>query len=223
MINKVMKKLLGRTILVFSLSLFLVVPVSAKNEPLPSSIGIQARPMISEAQTMVGTIAPGAAQGRLEEIREKFRERREEIQEQIEERRGAIRERISEQKKIRIRNFFGRLTRRMEAAISRLERLIARIEARIAKIEAADSEIDTSDAKETLTEAKTKLTEVKAALADAQDGLEDILSAEDPKEAFRNARDLIKGIKEQLIEIHRLLVQAIGEIKGLRVGASESK
>lgn len=157
-------------------------------------------------------------QEKLEEIRARVRERKEAIRLEIQERQATRAARLAEKRKERIRAFFNRLTRRMEAAINRLERLISRIKSRLDKIEAADEDINTSTVRDTLDEAEIKLASASAALSETETALEDILSAKDPKEAFTDVSDLIKGIKQQLIEIHRILVHVIGDIKGLRVG-----
>jgi len=154
----------------------------------------------------------------LEEIRERVRERKETIRMEIQERRATRAARLAERKRERIRLFFDRLTRRMQAAINRLERLIARIKSRLSRIEAADEDIDTASIRETLDGAEDKLASASAALTQAQTSLEDILDANDPREAFTDVRDLIKEIKEQLKEVHQALVHVIGDIKGLRVG-----
>jgi len=160
---------------------------------------------------------------KLEEARERVRERKETIRLEIQERRATRAARLAERRKERIRVFFTRLKRRMQAAINRLERLIARIKSRLSRIEAADEDIDTAPIRETLDGAEDKLASASAALTQAQTSLEDILDANDPKEAFTDVRDLIKEIKEQLKETHQILVHVIGDIKGLRVGQGDAQ
>jgi hypothetical protein len=162
---------------------------------------------------------------KLEQLRDQLRLKQEEIGAQIRQQaeiRETVRARISEQRKERIRFFFNRLIKRFEAAISRLERLITRIESRLDRIEADNENIDTTAIREELASAKTNLESARTAIADAQTSLEDILSSNDPKEAFIAVHDLIKEIKNQLIEIHQILVHSIGEIRGLRVGTLET-
>lgn len=115
------------------------------------------------------------------------------------------------------------MTTRFEAAINRLERLILRIEARLEKIEENNEDIETTEIEEDLAEAKDKLTEAELALTTAEASLEGILDSEDPQEAFGDVRDLIMSVKEQLKEVHQILVQVIGDIKGLRVGQGEEE
>ncbi|MEK7182771.1 MAG: hypothetical protein AAB694_01280, partial [Patescibacteria group bacterium] len=146
--------------------------------------------------------------------------RSQEVRQQIEERRATIAAQLEERRKELIRKFFNRMVERIEAAIERLERLIGRIERRIAKLEAAGE--DMTDVKSQVNDAKTKLGNAKDDLQDAKDGLEDVLSSNDPKAAFKQIGQTIRGIVRQLVEVHRILVHLIGDIKGLRVGQEGS-
>lgn len=157
----------------------------------------------------------------LGELRRKVIEKRETVREELQEKRATMAARLTEMRRERIRHFYGLITNRTQAAINRLEKLIARIESRLSKIEAEDEEIDTSEIREDIDEAKDRLAEASAALSEAKTSLEDILSTEEPKEAFADVRDLVKGIKNELISVHQILVQVIGDIKGLRVGQGE--
>jgi outer membrane protein TolC len=157
----------------------------------------------------------------LEELKNKVIEHRQAVRERFEEQRATLAARLAEQRKIRIRAFFGLMTKRMEAAINRLERLITRMESRLAKIEEENSEVDTSQIRGEINEAKDKLAEASSALSTAKTSLEDVLNADDPKTVFITVRDLIRGIKEQLKDVHQTLVKVIGEMKGLRVGQTK--
>ena len=145
---------------------------------------------------------------------------RDQVQTRNEERKATIAARLTEIRRARIRNFFNRLTRRLEAAIDRLEKLITRIESRIAKIEEADNDIDTGPVTEQVNDAKAKLASAKADLQEVKDTFETLLTADEPREVFETVRDKITNIKDAIIEVHRLLVHVIGDIKGLRVGPS---
>ena len=184
------------------------------NEVLAQNVGSLAQPTESPIPLQ---------QQNLEQLRERLQERMEERLQIREEERVTRAARFTERKRERIRLFFGRLTRRLEAAITRLERLISRIESRLDIIESGDEEIDTVAIREKVAEAKDKLVETETALGEAQDSLEGILEAENPKEACADVRELIKGIKQQLIEVHRILVHLIGDIRGLRIGQGEGE
>ncbi|MBI2405706.1 hypothetical protein HYV21_01485 [Candidatus Microgenomates bacterium] len=142
--------------------------------------------------------------------------RAQEARERVETRLATLSAQLAERRKELIRKFFNRMVERIEAAIERLERLIGRIERRIAKLEAAGE--DMTDVKNQVNDAKTKLGNAKDDLQDAKDGLEDILSSNDPKAAFKEVGQTIRAVVRQLVEVHRILVHVIGDIKGLRVG-----
>lgn len=170
------------------------------------------------------SITPSATkEGVLErlEIRKELREqKREEIKDLIKERKATISSRLAELRRVRIRFYFGRLVRRLEAAINRLERLIERIESRLEKFEQEDEDLDTTSIHENLNEAKHLLDESRANIEASSDNLESVLDSENPHASFSIIRDIIKDIKENLIEVHRILVHVIGDIKGLRTGQS---
>lgn len=132
-----------------------------------------------------------------------------------------IKARLTERRQRLIQAFFDRMVKRLEAAIARLEKLISRIQSRLDKIEAEG--IDVSAIQEDINRATSKLNEAKADLATAQASIEEMLSAEDPKAAFANVRTAIRAVKNDLIEVHRILVHLIGDIRGLRVGQEEGQ
>lgn len=211
-----MKKIL-RTILPFCFLFLLVSPVFALTGcPTCGTAQTQEQTqeeIQEEVREQVRTTNPN-----LGELKQNVIEKREAIREMIEEKRATITARLAERRKEHVRNFFGRITIRFQAAIDRLERLITRIESRLSKIEENNEEIDTETIQEDLDDVKDQLVETESALTEAKASLEVILDSEDPREAFTSVRDLIKGIKQQLIEIHQTLVHIIGDIKGLRVG-----
>lgn len=198
----------------FSLVIFPILAQDEATTPASPSLG---------KPTLMGTKPGEVRLEKLEQFRDQLRLRREAIREQIQERRVTIRARISEVRKERIRHIFNRLIKRFEAAITRLEKLISRIESRLDKIEAANEDIDTSSIRDELDKAKDSLASAKTAIAEAKASLEDILSSEDPREAFGVVRDLIKEIKTELVEVHRILVHVIGNIRGLRVGVTRGE
>ena len=133
---------------------------------------------------------------------------------------ATIEARLNLRKKEIIKNYFRTMTKRLEAAINRLNKLITRIESRITKIEANDKTINTKVIKKDLTEAKGQLTTASAKLNEMTTKMETVVESNTPKEGFMAVKDIIKEIKQDLIEIHQILVKVIGDIKGLRVGNS---
>lgn len=128
------------------------------------------------------------------------------------------RERITAIKRERIRNYFGKMIVRIEATIERLEKLIARIETRIKIINDNNDEINTTDIEKNVSESKEKLTEIKAKLSILSSKLETLLNSEKPGDEFKNVRESLGNIILDLKNVHRLLVQVVGDIKGLRIG-----
>ncbi len=218
----------------------IVLLILLSRQPTLAQVGSTNRNRIQEQvqlqQTTTSQISPtatkeGALQAqtrttirlqKLNNLRERLETKKQTIRQNLQQKKEQIRERLSEIRKTRIRNFFGRLITRMEKRVERIGKLITRIESRIAKIKEAEPDIDTSSIEKELNDAKAKLEEVGTAIADAKASLEDILSSEDPKEAFSSVKNLIKEIKTSLIKIHRQLVNIIGDIKGLRVGTTKT-
>jgi len=134
------------------------------------------------------------------------------------EKRIEIREKLSAIRRERIRNFFGKMVVRLEATVERLEKLTTRIEARIKIIKDKNEDINTTEVEKTVSEAKIAITKAKTELANLKINLETMLESNDPKIEFANVRKSLKDIIQYLKDTHKLLVQVIGDIKGLRVG-----
>jgi len=111
-----------------------------------------------------------------------------------------VREKLQERRQHRIREFFNRMVNRLKAAAERLKKLIARIESRLAKLENEGK--DVTKIKSEVNEAKTKLAKAEGDMELAQNTLETFLASDNPKETFKEVRNLIKGIKTQLVEVH---------------------
>lgn len=155
-------------------------------------------------------------EARREEIRQQIEERIQIRTQEREERRATREARLTEMRKVRIRAFFGHLTKRFEAFIERLNILIGRIESRLDKIGQANEDIDTAAIEADIQKAKDLLAETEDILSAL--GVESFLDNNDPKIAFAEVREIIQQIKVNLIEVHRILVHVIGDIKGLRIG-----
>ena len=126
--------------------------------------------------------------------------------------------RITAVRRERIRSFFGKMVVRIEATIERLEKLIERLETRIASIKEGEEELDTTKAEDAIKEAKTTIEKAKLELTSLKARLEELLASDEPKLVFGQIQESLKTIKGYLKETHVLLVQTIGEIRGLRVG-----
>ncbi|MCX6724856.1 MAG: hypothetical protein NTV20_02025, partial [Candidatus Shapirobacteria bacterium] len=175
---------------------------------------------IASPATAVGTqtATPGATTGLKKNVSQEVSQVKEKIQERV----ATIEARLGARKKEIIRNYFTVMTRRLEAAINRLNRLITRIDSRIAKIEANNKDINTEPIKKDIQKAKDKLLLAPNKLNEAKIKIDGLLESNTPKESFAEVRDIIKEIKQDLIDIHQILVKVIGDIKGLRVGTTST-
>ena len=194
-------KYFGKFILVFLFFSLAVSPV----------IAVAQQNLVTNREETRNEATQGAGTG----IRQTVRE---EVREAAQERVATIEARLGARKKEIIRNHFLRMTKRLEAAINRLNRLITRIESRIAKIEANNKDINAEPIKKDIQKAKDKLLLATNKLNEVKIKIDDVLQSNTPKEAFAEAKNMIQEIKKDLVEVHRLLVKVIGDIKGLRVG-----
>ena len=122
-------------------------------------------------------------------------------------------------KQERIRSHWGILEKRITATIERIEILISRIESRLVKIAVDNPELNLTLIQSQLDETKILLADVKLDSEEASLSIEELLISQNPQDDFEELRDKIKDIKDALVEIHRILVLLIGDIKGLRVGS----
>lgn len=196
-----------RTLIVAGITLSLLL--------LPGIVGAQ------ETRSIFPRFFPeDASRPRTTEDKEEAKVARQEAIGQRREERQASREaRLTEVRSARIRSFSERLTARLQALIERLGTLITRIESRLLKI-GEGTDIDTVLIQGDLDTANTLLASAQATLNTIE--IEVILEADNPKEAFQDIREAIQGIRDDLKQVHRILVSVIGDIKGLRVGAENA-
>src|SRR3990172_13010755 len=83
--------------------------------------------------------------------------------------------RLEEARKNIIKDYFVRMIRRFEAAVSRLEKLIERIESRIAKIKESNPTFNLSSQETQINSAKTKIEAVKADLTTLKSEMDALL------------------------------------------------
>ncbi len=179
------------------------------------------------AQANNGNSMPIDVRTLVEERIERNEEKREEIRIKIEEKTATreaameqLRAKLEEKAQNRIQILFGKVATRMESAISRLYTLIERMKARLA-IFAEEGE-SVEDIQNEINSAKELLESAEESLVVANTGLEEVVGSEDPKEGFVYIRDAVKDIKSTLVDVHSILVQVIGDMKGLRIGATEN-
>ena len=140
------------------------------------------------------------------------------IKQKVQEKRASVEAKLDDTRKQHIRNLFAVMQNRFTAAIERLNKLIERIESRLAQIKSDNPNVNTTSIEAELQSAKDKTTDVEAQLAAISASLDDTLNSNQPKDAFSVIANDLKTVKNTLIEVHRLLVKVIGDVKGLRVG-----
>lgn len=160
---------------------------------------------------------------------ENLQQKRQEQQLLVQQKKDALREKLQEKKATReakltavkqerIKSFWEKLYKRLLAHVSRLEKLIERMEARLAKIKSTNPTTNTTSIENQLGKAKDLLEDTKLKLEEANNQIDEVISSGDPKEAFKKVRAVVEEIREDLKEIHKILVHEIGSLKGLRVG-----
>lgn len=149
---------------------------------------------------------------------EKRQQLRTQVEETKEEQKAERIQSLTAIRKERIMSYSNKLTVRLDALVERLKLLIERIETRIAKIEESNEEIILTDTKETLIQSKELLAATESEISLLKDNLQQLPESEDPKQIFEDVRTSLMGLKDDLKEVHQLLVKVIGDIKGLRVG-----
>ncbi len=147
---------------------------------------------------------------------------REELRQRIQQNIATHSERLSKIKQGRIKQYFSRMIRRLEAAVERLERLILRIESRLTKIKSSEQDLDTTKVEADLFNAKNLLESAKSDIQITRDDFDKLIGSDNLKENFKTIIETVHNIKQQLIQVHKILVQVIGEIKGLRAGRTNT-
>lgn len=221
----------------FGVFLFLISPLNIRAGFL---IPAECTPQLVDGVKMIvcpeGTVLTPDQQARIDEMNARIaanqlknqnkiqaiNEQKEQIQIRIEDKRASIAAKLQVANQERIRAYFGILIQRVEATIERLELLISRMEARLVIFSEQYPEEDITQIQADIEAAKDLLMEAKADIEAAEESLEDVLTSEDPKEAFQIVKETILDIKSNLVDVHSLLVHALGDIKGLRVGATEN-
>lgn len=148
---------------------------------------------------------------RIQTLKETIAARKNLLLQQKESKKEENQNRLSERRRIRIRNLYQLMRRRIAAAISRLSKITARLETRLSLM--TEEGLDIQTASPLVTEAKTKLAEATASLEAIDGGLEDVLTSEDPLANFREVKELIKETHLLLVDIHQLLWKAAQAVK----------
>ena len=146
-------------------------------------------------------------QGERPDRREAVEAKRADLQEKRDERRAELKERSKD----RIKAYATRIVRRLGAAAERLTKLADRMDSRIDKLE--ERGIDLSVARGLLDTARAEIANAQADVDAIEVAVEEALATDNPKEAFGAVRELLRGSKDSIKAAHRVLVEAIREIK----------
>ncbi|MCK5059545.1 MAG: hypothetical protein KAR00_00135 [Candidatus Pacebacteria bacterium] len=144
---------------------------------------------------------------RQEEARERLEEQKEKITDQANETREEARRRIRHGIDVSL----NQIVRRLLAAIDRAELLAGRIFSRIEKLK--EEGVDTSDPEEHLTTAKAEIEEALVIVEKIPEAITDIVTADTLREAFEEARELVKEAKEKIHSVYSHLREAIKSLK----------
>lgn len=112
-----------------------------------------------------------------------------------------------------IRALFTRMLSKFEAAITRLETLIVKIEERIALLKSTNPDLNTTQPETDLASAKDLIASAKTNLDNAKVQLENLVLSDTPGEEFKELRDLLKSVKTDLQQTHRLLIKIVNSLK----------
>lgn len=158
-------------------------------------------------------------QQRLELREEKLLEIQNRIQSR-EEKTASREARLTQLRQNLIKKYYLQMSKRLWATIERLDILITRIDTRI-KIFDAETDEDLTAVNTDIGQAKSLLTETRAILVSSDSMIDTATLSGSPKESFDLIKLNIQDIKNDLKEVHSLLVHVIGDLEGLRVGTTK--
>ena len=167
-----------------------------------------------------GEASPAVHREKIRLFREKLKDKSIVPNEENAEKKEMVREMITEKTRARVRWVLGRLMKRFEHAIDRMEKIITRIESRIAKLK-EDDDLDLSEVEANVEEAKELIAGIKEALGEIELAFDEVMESETPKDDFSNLHDLIRGLKDDLLEARKILIKAIRGLKTLTSSSEE--
>lgn len=169
--------------------------------------------VLAEQATTSGVkrFLPGMVREKLENRQEKVETRKEVVA----EKRAAIAEK-KEDAVERVRKSVVARWNVFSKAVTRTENLLEKLQVRIDKAKAAGKDVSAMDA--AMSDAKDKLADAESKLASIKDKRETAMS----RESFREVHDLFKGIREDLIAIHKDASIIIRNLKSFNSANSAS-
>lgn len=152
-----------------------------------------------------------------------IQEKRETVRENLKTNMEDAKKRMAANREENIKKYLSKMIARLEAMVARLEKLIARIESRLQKIATENPEKDLTSIKAQLEKAKTLLMGASDKISELKTTGDSLVDSDNPKAVFDQIRTKLNSIKKDLVEVHRILVKVIGDIKGLRVGENKNE
>jgi len=134
-------------------------------------------------------------------------EKKAEIEARREEKRAVLTERIQ----TRITGLAENATARLQAAIASMGEIVSRIKSRAEVLEARG--VDVSDALRILDSAEAKLAEASAELSGIDVDVEYVVTSDEPRTDWENARAQFSAIRDLLKEARELLREAVSALK----------
>ncbi|KKR10158.1 MAG: hypothetical protein UT39_C0022G0012 [Candidatus Woesebacteria bacterium GW2011_GWA1_39_21] len=156
-------------------------------------------------------------QERIEAREEQLQQIRDRLEARVQTRTATREARLNQLKQNLIKKYYSNMSQRLWATISRLETLIQRIDARVMILEDS-SDLDLTSQKSDVVKAESLLSDTKALLTSSDGMIESVVTSNNPKDAYSILRSNISDIKNNLKQIHLLLVKVLGDLAGLRVG-----
>ncbi|HUW21782.1 MAG TPA: hypothetical protein VMW41_03855 [Candidatus Bathyarchaeia archaeon] len=129
--------------------------------------------------------------------------------------REAFQKKIAEKTRIKIEKLFNKMIDRFEHATLKIRNILLKIESRLVKIEDNNPNANTGEIRERINLAREKIIELENAIQKTKASLDIILKSEKPEEDFALVVDLLKEVKNNLIEIRQLLMEIVQDLKSL--------
>lgn len=155
--------------------------------------------------------------------KEAVEQKKTEFKENIVEKREEVKENLVLRRRENLAKFLSKMIARLKAMASRLQVLITRIESRIEKIASENPDEDLTSIKADVEKAQVLLKETGDKISELETTGDELLESDTPKTVFEEIRKKLSEIKKGLVEVHRILVHVIGDIKGLRVGDDKNE
>ncbi len=120
---------------------------------------------------------------------------------------------LNDERKSAINELFSRMLTKLNSISVRLENLIEKTQQKLDQTKEDYPKANLNQAQTDLDSAKTKLDGAKVNIDNAKIQLKNIFASENPREEFFELKDLINDIKTDFVEVRKLLVKTVTQIK----------